>query len=111
MNATFPAPPGPVARLLNAANNHDTDAFLASFAHDGVVDDWGREFVGTASIRGWSDREFIGIDVILAVSETTVSSDGKITISADVGGDGYNGPSHFTFTLRDGLVARMTIRQ
>ena len=49
--------------------------------------------------------------VSLAVGETTVSSDGKITISADVGGDGYNGPSHFTFTRRDGLVARMTIRQ
>jgi hypothetical protein len=111
MSATFPAPPGPVARLLNAANSHDTDAFLASFAHGGVVDDWGREFVGTVSIRGWSDREFIGSEVILAVSETTVSSDGKITISADVGGHGYNGPSHFTFTLCDGLVARMTIRQ
>ena len=100
-----------MARLLRAANDHDTEVFLASFTEDGVVDDWGREFVGTASIRGWSDREFIGVGVILAVSETTVSSDGKITISADVGGDGYNGPSHFTFTLRDGLVARMTIRQ
>jgi hypothetical protein len=111
MNATFRAPPSPVARLVNAANSHDTDAFLASFVQDGVVDDWGREFVGTASIRGWSDREFIGMHVSLAVSETTVSSDGKITISADVGGGGYNGPSHFTFTLRDGLVARMTIRQ
>ena len=38
------APPAPVARLLQAANDHDTDAFLAGFTDDGIVDDWGREF-------------------------------------------------------------------
>jgi hypothetical protein len=106
-----PAPPDPVARLLDAANTHDTAAFLASFTEDGVVDDWDREFVGAASIRGWSDREFIGVNVTLTVRETTVSSDCQTTISAEVGGEGYTGPSHFTFTLRDGLVSRMTIRQ
>jgi len=104
-------PPEPVARLLAAANRHDSDAFLASFADDGVVDDWGREFAGAASIRGWSDREFIGAGVILSVTATTVAADGEVTITAEVGGQGYNGPSHFMFTLRDGLVSRMTIRQ
>jgi hypothetical protein len=102
--------PEPVARLLKAANDHDTDGFLASFTEDGVVDDWGREFVGAEAIRGWSDREFIGVDVVLDVTGTTSSGD-ETTISADVGGAGYNGPSHFTFTVREGLVARMTIRE
>jgi hypothetical protein len=32
--------PGPVTRLLEAANRHDTDSFLASFTDDGLVDDW-----------------------------------------------------------------------
>ena len=59
------APPEPVARLLQAANDHDTDAFLAGFTDDGVVDDWGREFAGADAIRGWSDKEFIGVDVTL----------------------------------------------
>jgi hypothetical protein len=105
-----PELPHPVARLLDAANNHDTDAFLASFTADGIVDDWGREFAGATSIRGWSDREFIGVGVILTV--TGVGTTGDVTtVSADVGGNGYNGPSHFTFTVHDGLVARMTIRQ
>lgn len=103
--------PHPVARLLDAANGHDSDGFLASFTADGVVDDWGREFAGAAAIKGWSDREFIGVKVTLAVSELDVSSDGDVTISAEVGGDGFNGPSHFTFRLRDDLVSRMTIRQ
>ena len=48
--------PAPVAKLLEAANANDTEAFLATFAEGGLVDDWGREFVGTHAIRRWSDR-------------------------------------------------------
>jgi hypothetical protein len=103
------APP-PVARLLQAANDHDTDAFLAGFTDDGVVDDWGREFVGADAIRGWSDKEFIGVDVTLAVGGVKTEGD-TTTVEAQVGGSGFNGPSHFTFAVRDGLVARMTIRE
>jgi hypothetical protein len=103
-------PPQPVAMLLAAANDHDTDAFLASFTEDGVVDDWGREFAGADAIRRWSDREFIGVDVTLGVTVVTTSGD-AVTVSAEVGGRGFNGPSHFTFALRGDRVARMTIRQ
>jgi SnoaL-like protein len=103
--------PHPVGRLLDAANRHDSDAFLACFTDGGVVDDWGRQFGGAAAIKSWSDREFIGVNVALDVRETDVGADGDVTIGADVGGDGFNGPSHFTFRLRDGLVSRMTIRQ
>jgi hypothetical protein len=101
--------PEPVTRLLHAANDHDTDAFLASFTEDGVVDDWGREFAGADAIRGWSDAEFIGVEVTLAV--TSAATDGDVTtITAEVGGSGFNGPSTFTFAVRDDRVARMTIR-
>lgn len=103
--------PAPVARLLDAANAHDTDAFLSTFTTDGVVDDWGREFRGTAAIRGWSDNEFIGVRVVLDV--TGVERDGDATtITAQVGGDGFNGPSHFTFAVDAAAdrVTRMTIR-
>jgi hypothetical protein len=102
--------PEPVARLLQAANDHDTDAFLAGFTDDGVVDDWGREFAGADAIRGWSDKEFIGVDVTLEVVAVTTEGDAT-TVEAQVGGSGFNGPSHFTFAARDGLVARMTIRE
>jgi ketosteroid isomerase-like protein len=103
------APPEPVARLLQAANGHDTDGFLASFTEDGVVDDWGREFAGADAIRGWSDAEFIGVEATLA--ETDVTTDGDVTtVKAQVSGSGFNGPSTFTFAVRDDRVARMTIR-
>jgi hypothetical protein len=101
--------PEPVARLLAAAGDHDTDAFLAAFTPDGVVDDWGREFAGPEAIRGWSDAEFIGVDVTLDVQEVTQDGD-DVTVGALVGGRGFNGPSHFTFTVAGDRVARMTIR-
>jgi len=102
--------PQPVAALLTAANGHDTAAFLAIFTTDGVVDDWGREFRGADAIRGWSDAEFIGVDVTLDVQEV-VDRDGETVITAAVGGRGFNGPSHFSFRVAGDRVARMTIRQ
>jgi hypothetical protein len=102
--------PEPVARALSAANANDSDAFLAAFVDDGVVDDWGREFVGLAEIRSWSDREFIGKRVLLEIRSVEHRGD-ETVVSAQVGGDGFNGPSHFTFLVDGDRVARMTIRQ
>jgi len=101
--------PAPVATLLDAANANDTDAFLATFVEGAVVDDWGREFAGTDAIRGWSDREFIGKHVSLKIDD--VKQQGDLTVvTAQVGGDGFNGPSHFSFLIDGDLVSRMTIR-
>jgi hypothetical protein len=102
--------PEPVATALAAANANDTEAFLDCFTVDGVVDDWGREFRGSEEIRGWSDREFIGAHVSLEVTEV-VERDADTVITAQVGGDGFNGPSHFTFRSAGDKLARMTIRE
>jgi ketosteroid isomerase-like protein len=101
--------PPPVAALVDAANANDTDAFLRALTSDAVVDDWGREFQGPDAIRGWSDAEFIGVAVSLDVTEVEQHGD-DTTITATVGGSGFNGPSHFTFAVGDGRVSRMTIR-
>jgi ketosteroid isomerase-like protein len=101
--------PRPVRTLVDAANAGDTAAFLAGFTADAVVDDWGREFRGAADFEGWSDAEFIGVDVSLEVEE--VELDGTRTIvAATVGGNGFNGPSTFTFLTVGGHVSRLTIR-
>jgi hypothetical protein len=105
-----PPLPQPVDRLLRAANDRDSAAFIASFTEDGVVDDWGREFAGADAIEGWSEREFIGVDVTLDVDEVSTTGD-ETTVGAEVGGRGFNGPSHFTFRVRGDLIERMTIRQ
>jgi hypothetical protein len=101
--------PDPVARAIAAANANDTEAFLACFTPDGVVDDWGREFRGPDAIREWSDGEFIGVRVSLEVTGVE-REDGATTVTATVGGDGFNGPSHFTFAVDGDRLTRMTIR-
>ena len=103
--------PSVVQVVLDAADRGDVDAFLDAFGAGAVVDDWGREFVGLDAIRRWSDAEFIGKQVTLEV--TGVENDGgRTVVSAQVGGNGFNGPSHFGFDVDvDGAkVARMTIR-
>ena len=105
----MPDLPPPVARLIDAANANDTGAFLAALTPDGVVDDWGREFRGPDAVRGWSDAEFIGVRVSLDVTEVE-ARDAAVTVTAQVGGDGFNGPSHFTFDVAGDRVSRMTIR-
>lgn len=101
--------PDVVQIVVDAANRGDVDAFLDAFRAGGVVDDWGREFVGRDAIRRWSDAEFIGKRVTLAV--TGVEYDGaRAVVSAEVGGEGFNGPSHFGFDVDGAKVARMTIR-
>ena len=102
--------PAPVARLLDSANANDADAFLAGFVDEGVVDDWGREFVGQAAIRAWSDAEFIGRQVTLSIVDVVLEDGETTVIAADVGGNGFNGLSHFGFTTSGNKVARMRIR-
>jgi uncharacterized protein (TIGR02246 family) len=102
--------PQAVAAALAAANANDSEGFLDCFTEDGVVDDWGREFRGREEIRGWSDGEFIGARVSLGVTEVEERG-GETVITAQVGGDGFNGPSHFSFRVDGDKVARMTIRE
>ncbi|GAA4555153.1 nuclear transport factor 2 family protein [Planotetraspora kaengkrachanensis] len=98
-----------VQALLDAANEGDLAAFLAGFTDDGVVDDWGREFRGATRIRAWSDAEFIGKQVTLAVERVERRGD-ETVVTAQVGGSGFNGPSHFSFHVAGDRVSRMTIR-
>jgi hypothetical protein len=47
--------------------------------------------------------------VSLEVTEVADEED-ETVVTAQVGGNGFNGPSHFSFTTKDDLVTRMTIR-
>jgi len=100
--------PAVIDRLLVAVNRGDVDAFLAFFAADGAVDDWGRKFTGAAAIRGWSEREFIGKQVSLKVTGFAQKGD-TVSVVTEVGGKGFNGPSRFTFVIDGDKVREMRI--
>src|SRR4051794_12397997 len=69
----------------------------------------GGGFRGADRIRAWSDAEFIGKRVTLDV-RAVERRGGETVVTAQVGGNGFNGPSHFAFLVDGDLVSRMTIR-
>lgn len=103
-----PQLPTPVAGLLEAVNNGDTDTFVGAFTTEGTVDDWGRIFTGD-EIRQWSDSEFIGKSARLSLYSFDVFDD-QVLVVAEVRSTGFNGPSTFTFSIDDGAVSAMKIR-
>ena len=98
-----------VRQLLDATNAEDTAAFLAAFTEDGVVDDWGRRFVGRAEIARWSDGENIGVHARFEVTGVRAEGSGQ-AVDVQVSGGGFNGPSTLVFQTAGGRVRSMTIR-
>ena len=74
--------PDPIGRFVEAVNRGDTQAFIAFFPKDGVVDDSGRHFVGRDAIRRWNDREFIGAKGKMTVKSVKQNGN-EITVTAD----------------------------
>ena len=104
MNDLDPA----VARMIDATNREDTDAFLAAFAADAIVDDWGTEYAGRERIARWNHTDNIGKHSRFAVTGASTVGD-RTQVSVMVSGDGFNGPSTFEFDIRDGLITRFAI--
>jgi hypothetical protein len=97
-----------IRQLFDATNRGDNAAFLDAFAEEGVVDDWGRTFTGHTEIAGWNDRENIGVNSHIDVTEVTRDGD-AVRVGVAVSGDGYNGGGAFTFELAGDKIARMVI--
>jgi len=70
--------PGAVAAYIEAVNAFDTDAIMATFADEALVNDVRREFVGSASIRAWARRELVDDKVTMEV--TQVARHGTVTV-------------------------------
>jgi len=96
--------PTVITAFVNAVNGGDTDAFLALFDEGGVVDDWGTRYVGRNQIRTWSNRELIGAKAALVITSAEQQGN-EVSVLAQVGGNGFNGPSRFSFTM-DGAVIK-----
>jgi len=93
------APTDPVHRLLDAVRRSDGAAFADVFGAHGAVDDWGRVFTGRDEVRGWSDREFLGLAGRLTIRRASGAGTVLVVDITTVGG--YNGPAVLTFTLAD----------
>ncbi len=103
--------PAPIDRLVAAINHGDTDAFLDCFIETGVVDDWGRRFVGRKAIRGWSDKETIGAKGRMTVTGVAAGKDGTTVVTGDWKSNFYSGPGRYLFRLDGDRIAEMRITE
>lgn len=105
-----PALPGPIQAFVDATNAADTDAFLATFTPDAVLDDWGRVFSGREEIGQWNQTDNIGKQTRFEVISTATGPDpGSHVVTLRVGGNGHNGTGPITFRVRDDLISGVVI--
>ncbi len=52
--------PAAVQAFVDATNAGDSDAFVAAFTPDAVLDDWGRTFTGHDGVARWDVTDNIG---------------------------------------------------
>jgi hypothetical protein len=99
----------PIAAMLDATNRGDHDGFLAAFAADAVLDDWGRTFSGRDAIATWDRNENTGVQS--RIEATSVERTGATSVvGVQVSGNGYNGGGSFVFETGGGLIRRLEIR-
>ena len=106
--------PTAVAAYIQATNDHDRAAFLASFTDDALVNDIQREFWGEAAIGKWAEREILGAKVTMEVVRA-VDHYGDLIVTAKLDGDydktGLPDPLLLTFyfTLRGDKITKLII--
>jgi predicted DNA-binding transcriptional regulator YafY len=104
--------PKVVADHIAACNAHDIEAWMATFAPDAMLNDIQREFIGTAEIRGFGDKEVFGDSVTMEVRQAWDRC-GNITVHAKFDGTydktGLPDPLILSlyFSLKDGLITQL----
>ncbi|ANG99488.1 hypothetical protein A8A54_18905 [Brucella pseudogrignonensis] len=100
--------PPALQSAVEAINAGDTDAFVAAFSSEGVINDWGRVLKGADGVRSWAHSDAIGAQARMTVVESTTTGD-TTHIVFDWQSRVFNGRSEAYVTLVDGLVAEFRI--
>ena len=98
----------PIAAMIDATNREDSAAFLAAFAPDAMLVDWGTEYAGRERIAEWNRTDNIGRHSRIEVRDASRIGD-VTTVTIQVTGEGYNGGGAFVFRTAEGLITRMDI--
>jgi hypothetical protein len=108
--SAFVALPQPVAAYIQAANDHDSTAFIATFTDDALVTDDGHSYRGTAAILAWNEHNVREYAVSMLVTEV-VPQGAETAVTAQVSGtfDGSPATFRYTFTCAGGKIARLHI--
>jgi ketosteroid isomerase-like protein len=100
-----------VRNMRDTVNRGDAEGYLALFAPDAVVDDWGSRYEGLAAIRAWSQREQIDAKGHLTVTRLVSDTGGVIVFDTEWRSSFFSGPGRFTVTVRNGKIAELRISE
>jgi ketosteroid isomerase-like protein len=78
--------PTVIQSFIKATNDHDSDAFINTFADDALVNDVARNFWGKDSIKQWADKEIIDVKVTVG-ADKIVEHYGDFIITALIDGN------------------------
>jgi hypothetical protein len=106
--------PEPIRAFIKATNDHDGEAFVATFAKDAMVNDFARNFWGLEAIKKWSDKEMIG-DKVTFEPDEVIEHYGDYMITALTNGnyDKTKSPDptylDYFFSCRAGKIVKMIV--
>jgi hypothetical protein len=102
--------PPVIQEFIDATNAADTERFVATFADDAYLNDWGREFHGPDGVRSWNETDNIGMQSQFElISVLPGSAHGEYTANIKVTSNRFNGTGPFRFVLRDGKIASLVL--
>ena len=105
---------GVIAEHIQAVNSFDTDAIVATFADDAYVNDARHEWVGIDAVRRWVEREMVGDNVTIDVTEV-IEHYGDTIVRGRYDGtyDKTNLPGELVltnyFSVRDGKIVSLVV--
>jgi hypothetical protein len=101
--------PPVIAAFFHATNTREFAAFLSLFTADAHVTDESKDHRGTA-IKEWIECATAEAKPIAEVTDLSHAGNDTV-VTATVSGNfpGSPIPLHYTFTLRDGKIARLHI--
>ena len=100
-----------VRNMRDTVNRGDAEGYLALFAADAIVDDWGSRYEGIAAIRGWSQREQIDAKGHLTITRVISDKDGVVVFDTDWKSSFFSGPGRFTVRVKNGKIAELRISE
>ncbi|MHA4947303.1 nuclear transport factor 2 family protein [Micromonospora sp. SD19] len=105
--------PDVIDRYFRAVNDRDLDAFVACFADTASVADEDRLYDGRASIRSWRQKSMDAYSYTAEPVRLTPQAGDSYLALTRVSGDFPGSPVElrYRFTLRDGLIGALDIRQ
>ena len=78
--------PTVIEAFIKASNDHNSEAYMATFSEDALVNDIARNFFGKDQIKDWAEKEIITPKVTFKAEEI-IEHYGTFLITAHIDGE------------------------